>query len=105
MSNSDATRQPPFSEQTNDPQLDRIQSRIQAVRDALNARGPQPVDLTATFTAGQVRVLEHGLLRTPESWSVIDVTGGYGAFKRTAWSSKTITIQSQNACTATFRVA
>jgi len=64
--------------------------------------------VAAAFTAGQVRTFQHGLSlatgATPRGFDVKDCTGGYPSFKRTAWDEKTITIQSQNACSALFWV-
>lgn len=90
---------------TGDLSTQAIQAAADQTRRAVNARGTTPV-VTApvAFTAGEVKVINHGLGRQPSEWSVADVITGYGAFRRTAWDAKTITIQSANACTARFKV-
>lgn len=93
-------------EQIDDRQLLATQSTQRKTQDALNDRGAPPLTMApVTFTAGQVQQISHRLGRQPAEWSVLDVTVGYGAFRRTAWTPLTISIQSQNACTAVFRVA
>lgn len=65
-----------------------------------------------TFTAGQSIQLFHGLplargltpSSVPSGWRCVDVVTGYGSFKRTDWDETTISITSENACTAVFEV-
>lgn len=58
-----------------------------------------------TFTAGQSITFSHKLKRVPTEIRVVWVTGGYGVWLVTAADASTITIQMQNACTATFRIS
>ena len=100
------TRLPPAIEQTQDRQTLAMQATQQKTAKAVNNRGAPPNVLApVTFTAGQVIKILHKLQRQPTEWSVLDVSGGYGAFQRTAWDAASITIQSQNACTIVLRVA
>jgi hypothetical protein len=100
------TQLPATGEQTDDYQLDAIQQTIRDTQQMVNARGPQPVLTGAlTFSAGQAIIIEHKLGRQPQEWVPIDVSGGYGVFQRISWSDKMIKLQSQNACTARFRIA
>lgn len=79
---------------------------IEQARVTRNAPiGASGTVVTATFTAGQTLSLAHKLGRVPRAWVLLDVSGGYGSFQRTAWDSKTITIQSQNGCTAAWWVS
>lgn len=65
-----------------------------------------------TFTAGQTVMMVHGLPLTrglspsavPSGWRCVDVVTGYGSFKRSAWDDATLSITSENACTAVFEV-
>lgn len=99
-------RIPFVREHTGDRQTQAMQAATDRIRVGVNARGGTPVTTPdLTFTAGETKVIDHRLGRQPTEWSAADVTAGYGSFQRTAWDSKTITIQSQNACTARFRVA
>lgn len=83
-----------------------MQAHTERVRVGLTARGPAPVlSLPVTFTAGQTVTFAHRLGRLPAEWSAIDVVDGYGSFRRVSWDARTITVQSQHACTARFRVA
>lgn len=99
-------RIPSQQEQTNDPQIDRIQNNIGNAARLLNAlpfrRGVQVGPLA--FTAGGTQALKHRLNRVPSGWFPLSITGGYGVFQQTAVDKATLTIQSQNACTATFWV-
>jgi len=100
------TRLPPDFERTQERPIDRIQDIARRTAVAVNQIGPPPLGLgPVTFTAGQELKLNHKLARVPEEWWPVDVTDGYGSFRRMSWDSKTITIKSQNACTATFKVA
>jgi len=94
------------AEVTGDRQTQAIQSQTRRINVGLSNRGSAPVVTgELTFTAGEVKVIDHRLGRQPTEWVVTDVVTGYGSFRRTAWDASTITIQSQNACTARFRVA
>jgi hypothetical protein len=97
---------PPNIEQINDRQLLAIQRTTRQVAQAVNAFGPPPRTVGPfTFaTPGQIIVIEHGLARQPISCVCIDSVGGYGSFQRTAWDDKTISIQSENSCVASFRI-
>lgn len=100
------TQIPPTREETDDVQLGNIQRAARRIAVAVNQRGGPPVTLgPVTFTAGQKRTFEHKLQRQPSEWAPVDVSGGYGAFFRVEWSPTQITIQSQNACTVTFRIS
>ncbi len=55
------------------------------------------------FTAGQSIVIKHNLGRIPTEYAVVWNTGGYNGTLVTAWDKSTVTIQSQAACTLTFR--
>lgn len=106
MANLPVTRGAPTGEYLQDRPQDAVQTKLDVVQQALNDRGPPPTTLGPfTFTAGQIIVIDHRLRRQPVEWSPIDVITGYGSFRRTAWSTLSISIQAQNACTATFRVA
>ena len=99
-------RIPFIAEVTGDRQTQAMQAQTKRVLVGLTARGSAPVMTPElAFTAGEVKVIDHRLGRQPTEWSVTDVTVGYGSFRRTAWDARTVTIQSQNACTARFRVA
>lgn len=100
------TQLPDEREQFVDRQDNTVQTNMRRIAMAVNQRGGPPiVHGPFTFTAGgQVRI-EHKLLRQPVEWPAIDVTGGYGVFQRISWDDKAIVIQSQNACTATFRIS
>ncbi len=82
-----------------------LQSLVRDVADKVNAM-PWVAARTVsyTFTAGEAKALVHGLGRTPVRWAPLDVIDGYGSFCRTAWDATSITIQSENAVTATFIV-
>lgn len=98
------TRIATATEQTDDRQTMVIQAAADRVRQVLNNRGAPPNTSGAiTFTAGLVQRIEHKLQRQPVEWSVVDVTIGYSSFRRTAWDAISISIQSENACTAVFR--
>lgn len=79
-----------------------------AVRDIVQRLNATPYvisrSISTTFTAGQIKVLNHGLGRKPTRWVHSDVSGGYASFVRTDWDETTISIQSQNACSATFLI-
>lgn len=99
------TRLPQAIEQVDDRQQLAIQATQRRTQVALNQRGSPPNILGPfTFTAGGSQAIQHKLARQPTEWTVIDVTGGYGVFQRTAWDTSTITIQSQNACKIMLRV-
>jgi hypothetical protein len=94
------------TEQTDDRQTLSMQATSRRVADAVNAHGAAPlITDELTFTAGEVKTINHGLGRQPTEWGATDVVTGYGSFRRTGWNTKTITIQSENACTARFKVA
>lgn len=94
------------TEQTGDSVLNSIQSTQQRTAAAVNSRGAPPNVLEpVTFTAGGQVKMSHKLQRLPTEWDAIDVTGGYGKFQRVSWDDVYITIQSEDACTAVFRVA
>lgn len=100
------TRLPQAIEQTDDRQTLAMQATQRRTQLAVNQRGAPPNILGPfTFTIGQVQAIQHKLARQPTEWAVIDVTGGYGLFQRTAWDVNTISIQSSNACTIMLRVA
>jgi len=100
------TKLPPAVEHTGDRQTQTMQVIQRRTQDAVNARGAPPNLLNpVTFTAAQQIRIPHKLARTPIEWDVVDVIGGYGVFQRISWDASFITIQSQNACTATFRVS
>lgn len=100
------TRSAPNVEQTADRQTLAIQATLRKLQQAVDNTGAPPTVLDpVAFTAGLVKTIAHKLARVPESWVVVDVTGGYGAFLRVSWDSRNITIQSQNACTAVFKVS
>lgn len=100
------TRVAPSQVNTEDRKQSLIQATVQQLQQTVSNRGAPPTIVGPfTFTAGQAIAIDHKLQRQPQEWSVIDVFGGYGAFQRTAWSTTTITLQSANACTASFRVA
>lgn len=95
---------PPRIEQTPDRQVNATQAAVREVAKAVNALGGTPVDSDAyAFATGETKVIQHKLGRQPVGWTLIDVTGGYPSFVRTAWNDKTITIVSQNTTTAKFR--
>lgn len=99
-------RVPFVPEVTGDRQTQNIQAQGNRVRVGLNARGPEPVTTDdLTFTAGEVKTIDHKLGRLPIEWVVVDCVTGYASFRRIGATIKTITLQSQNACTARFRVA
>lgn len=92
-------------EQTKDRQTLALQETQRRTAVAANGFGPVPVTLAPyTFIAGESHRFVHGLGRTPVAWWPVDVTGDYGSFYRAAWDTNAITIVSQNASTATFRV-
>lgn len=93
-------------EQTDDQQTISIQATQQRTASAVNSRGAPPNILgPVVFTASAQIKINHMLGRTPTEWYVIDVTVGYGVFRRVAWDQNTITIQANNACTIMLRVA
>lgn len=99
-------RTPFVTEQTGDRRLQSIQATTRRVAVGLDRQGSPPlITSELTFTAGEVKTIDHGLGRQPTEFTPVDVTGGYGSFRRTGWNTKTITIQSENACVARFRVA
>lgn len=86
-------------------------ARVQeTVRDVVSLLRDHPLTkqgwntVTATFTAGQTKALDHKLGRQPIGWIATDVVTGDGAFRRTAWDTRTISLRAANACTATFLV-
>lgn len=93
-------------EQTDDRQINQLQQNLQALAQSVTnspwANGTQ-ID-TVAFSAGQTQQLNHKLGRAPLGFFPIDVQGSYGAFYRTASDTKTISIRSQNACSAVFWV-
>lgn len=100
------TRGAPPGEYLADRPQDAVQAKLAAVQTTLDNRGPPPVTVgPITFTAGQSVTINHKLQRQPVEWCAIDVVTGYGSFRRTAWDRLSVTIQSQNACTAYFRIA
>ena len=100
------TQLPPDFERTLERPIDRIQDISRRTAVAVNQMGAPPLGLgPVAFTAGQILKLEHKLGRQPENWWPVDVTVGYGSFRRTDWNDKFIYIQSENACTATFKVS
>jgi|SRR5215472_1742706 len=99
------TQLPSSTQQTGDRQTLAIQARLKNVERVVNQLGAPSIVTAATkFTAGQKVSFNHGLSRVPTIWEVVDVVGGYGAFQRISWDNLTIVIQSQNACTAQFRI-
>lgn len=101
-----ATQIAPSVEQTGDQVLNAVQATQQKTATQVNLRGSPPNILDPiTFTAGQQIRISHKLQRIPTEWTWTDVTGGYGAFERISWDDVYITVQSQNACTARFKVA
>ncbi|WP_394825029.1 hypothetical protein [Pendulispora albinea] len=110
------TRLPAKSEHFDDRPLDSLQGATNEARQVANQA---PITSTIvgpiTFTSGGQSIrLEHKLQRQPVEWTAIDTTrppnslgtyDGFGAFRRVAWDSLTITIASYFSCTATFRVA
>lgn len=93
-------------EQTEDRQINQLQRNVQALALAVIS---QPwangvASDNVTFTATQTQQINHKLGRAPVGFFPIDVQSGYGAFYRTALDDKTISIRSENACTARFWV-
>lgn len=95
-------------EQTTDRQVNTLQQNARALTMAVTslpwANGT--VSGPVTFTAGQTLTLDHGLGRAVRGYLVIDCYDGYATFKRVPQTplldSKTVQLQSENACTATF---
>lgn len=94
-------------EQTEDRQTLAIQSSQKRATTALNDRGAAPtVTGPVVFElVGQLQRIEHRLARVPSEWYAVDVTVGYGAFRREAWDDKTISIRSAFICTAVFKIS
>ena len=100
------TQIPATREETDNLQLGSIQRAARRIAVAVNQLGGPPVMLgPVTFTAGQKRTFEHKLQRPPVECVATDVRVGYGAFFIVDMNETQITLQSQNACTATFRIA
>lgn len=103
-------KQPYRYQQTGDRQVNQLQSDMRNLSLSVTsqpwANGTETDD--TVFTVGQTLVLNHGLGRAPLGFFVIDCSGGYGAFYRTAQTgtldNNTIQLRSQNACTARFWV-
>lgn len=99
-------RTPYITQITGDRQTQDMQVQAKRIAVGLDRRGAAPlITDELTFTAGEVKTIDHGLGRQPREFQCVDVTGGYGSFRRTGWTSRTITIQSENTCVARFRVA
>ena len=91
-----------FQQLGSDPALLAIQQPTR--RLVVDARQKEGSVVTQTFTAGQTVAIPHGLGYQPTAWVILDCVTGYSSFRRTAWDPNTITLQAENACTATFRV-
>lgn len=103
---SQRTQIPPTREETDDVQIGNIQRAARRIAVAVNQRGGPPVNIgPVVFTAGQKIALEHKLQRVPVECVAVDVRVGYGSFFTVSASETQIVIQSQNACTATFRIS
>jgi len=100
------SRIPLRKEQTGEPQSMRLQTYLADAARVLNqqpfSQGNQVGPLV--FTAGSDQVINHRLKRAPTGFICIDVIDGYGSFRRVASNVSTITVRSENACSATFWV-
>lgn len=100
------TKIPSTREEFDDVRMNNVQADIRRVASAVNQRGASSVVIgPIAFAALETKVIPHGLMRVPEEWWPVDITGTFGVFHRLDWNDRTITIQSGNASTLKFRVA